>query len=85
MELAVRSGSDRFVPSGAYRALEAGLRKHLSRLEEIPAVVLSAFDRNTRLLPFLFYDSHMFPLGASLIAGALYQAGFSRTRGVFQL
>jgi radical SAM superfamily enzyme YgiQ (UPF0313 family) len=85
MELAVRSGSDRFVPSGAYRALEAGLRKHLSRLEEIPAVVLSAFDRNTRLLPFLFYDSHMFPLGASLITAALYQAGFSRTRGVFQL
>jgi len=85
MELAVRSGPDRFVPPGAYRALEAGLRARAPRLGEIPAVVLSAFDRNTRLLPFIFYDSRMFPSGASMITGALHQAGFSRTRGVFQL
>jgi hypothetical protein len=26
-------------------------------LAEIPTVVLSAFDRSTRLLPFLFYDT----------------------------
>jgi radical SAM superfamily enzyme YgiQ (UPF0313 family) len=85
MELAVRSGADRFVASGAYRALEERLHAQAATLAEIPAVVLSAFDRNTRLLPFLFYDSRMFPSGASMIAGALHQAGFSRTRAVFQL
>jgi radical SAM superfamily enzyme YgiQ (UPF0313 family) len=47
-------------------------------------VVLSCFDRSTRMLPFLFYDSRMFPAGAALIAGALQQAGFS-TRAVFEL
>jgi radical SAM superfamily enzyme YgiQ (UPF0313 family) len=36
-------------------------------------------------LPFVLYDSHIFPAGARVIAGALYQAGFLRTRGVFQL
>jgi len=84
MELAVRTGPDRFVPGGAYRALTAQLRAH-DDLDEIPAVVLSAFDRSTRLLPFVFYDSHMFPAGAAAIAAALYDAGFERTRAVFQL
>lgn len=82
MELGVRQGADRFVPSGAYRALEERLRTHA--VEDIPAVVLACFDRRTRLQPFLFYDSHIFPAGAALIAGALNQAGFRRTRAVFE-
>lgn len=81
MELAVRSGADRFVAAGAYRALEGRLRE---RLGDASAVVLSCFDRRTRMLPFLFYDAHMFPLGPSLIAGALHQAGLP-TRAVFEL
>ena len=85
MELTVRKGNDRFVPAGAYRALEARLRQRSEQLAEIPAVVLSAFDRGTRLLPFVLYDSRIFPAGARSIAGALYQAGFQRTRAVFQL
>ena len=85
MELAVRKGADRFVPPGAYRALEARLRQHASESANIPTVVVSAFDRRTRLLPFLFYDSHMFPAGAGAIAAAVQRAGFSRTRAVFQL
>lgn len=85
MELAVRKGADRFVPPGAYRALEAALRRRSAELAEIPAVVLSAFDRTTRLLPFILYDSRIFPAGARTIAGALRQAGFARTRAVFQL
>ena len=47
--------------------------------------MLSAFDRRTRLLPFVFYDAFMFPAGASAIANALHQAVISRTRAVFQL
>jgi radical SAM superfamily enzyme YgiQ (UPF0313 family) len=85
MELTVRKGSDAFVPAGAYRELEARLRGRMSELADIPAVVLSCFDRSTRLLPFIFYDSRIFPAGGRVIAGALYQAGFLRTRAVFQL
>lgn len=85
MELAVRKDSDRFVKQGAYGALQARLRRQSGKLAEIPTVVLSAFDRSTRLLPFLFYDTLMFPAGAGAIANALNQAGFARTRAVFQL
>jgi radical SAM superfamily enzyme YgiQ (UPF0313 family) len=85
MELAFRKDSDRFVNPGAYGDLQARLRRRSNALAEIPAVVLSAFDRSTRLLPFVFYDSFMFPAGASAIANALHQAGFARTRAVFQL
>ncbi len=84
MELAVRKGADRFVAAGAYRALEAQLRADAA-LADIPVVVLSAFDRRTRMLPFLFYDRRMFPAGARMIAGAMRQAGFQRSRVVFQL
>ena len=85
VELAVRKDSDRFVKQGAYGALQARLRRQAGKLGEIPTVVLSAFDRSTRLLPFLFYDTLMFPAGAGAIANALNQAGFARTRAVFQL
>ena len=57
----------------------------MAELAEVPAVVLSCFDRSTRLLPFVLYDSHIFPSGARTIAAALYQAGLTRTRAVFQL
>src|SRR5499427_18075 len=85
MELNVRKGDDRFVPPGAYRELEARLSRRRHELSEIPAVVVSCFDRSTRMLPFVLYDKFMFPAGARTIAGALYQAGFVRTRAVFQL
>jgi len=85
MELNVRKGDDRFVPPGAYRELEASLSRRGHELSEIPAVVLSCFDSSTRMLPFVLYDKFMFPAGARTIAGALYQAGFVRTRAVFQL
>ncbi len=84
MELNSRVEDDRFVSAGSYRALEAGLRRR-SDLAEVRAVVLSAFDRSTRLLPFVLYDRFMFPAGARSIAGALLQAGFLRTRAVFEL
>ena len=85
MELNVRKGDDRFAPPGAYRELEARLSRRSHELSEIPAVVVSCFDRSTRMLPFVLYDKFMFPAGARTIAGALYQTGFVRTRAVFQL
>ena len=50
---------------------QARLRRQAGKLAEIPTVVLSAFDRSTRLLPFLFYDTLMFPAGAGAIVPAL--------------
>lgn len=85
MELTIRSGSDAFVPSGGYRRLEATLAQRRDELAELPVVVLSCFDRDTRLLPFVFYDRAIFPAGARVIAGAVAQAGFTRTRAVFEL
>jgi radical SAM superfamily enzyme YgiQ (UPF0313 family) len=85
MELSVRKGTDVFVPAGAFRRLEANLRRHSAELSEMPAVVLSSFDLRTRMLPFVLYDKMVFPAGARTIAGALLQAGFARTRAVFQL
>lgn len=81
MELAGRHGGERFVPRGAYRALEGRVR---ARSDGASAVVLSCFDRRTRMLPFLFYDARMFPAGAALIGAALAQSGF-QTRTVYQL
>src|SRR5688572_17614313 len=85
MELTFRKGNDVFVPVGGYKRLEASLAARRNELAEVPAVVLSCFDRRTRLLPFIFYDKRIFPAGARVIAGALHQAGFTKTRAVFDL
>lgn len=85
MELAYRKGKDVFVPAGAYKELEARLGKNAPVWAEIPAVVMAAFDRSTRLLPFLLYDQLIFPCGTRQIAASLHQSGFTRTRAVFQL
>src|SRR5262245_28907574 len=85
MELNYRKGADAFVPPGAYRNLEANLRAGRAEWAEIPTVVLSCFDPKTRMLPFNLYDYMIFPAGGRTIAGALLQAGFERTRAVFQL
>jgi radical SAM superfamily enzyme YgiQ (UPF0313 family) len=85
MELTFRKGADAFVAPGSYRGLEANLRRHTEELSEIPAVVVAAFDPSTRMLPFILYDKMIFPAGARTVAAALLQAGFRRTRAVFQL
>src|ERR1700732_689200 len=82
MELAVRKDSDRFVKQSAYGALQARLRRQSGKLAEIPTVVLSAFDRSTRLLPFLFYDTLMFPAGAGAIPICYARARSSNCAGI---
>jgi radical SAM superfamily enzyme YgiQ (UPF0313 family) len=85
MELTSRRGSDRFVPPGGYRALAERLRRRSEQWREVRTAVLSCFDLSTRIMPFWLYDSWMFPAGARSVAGALHDAGFERTRAVFQL
>ncbi|MBS0208578.1 MAG: B12-binding domain-containing radical SAM protein [Planctomycetes bacterium] len=85
MELTMRRGNDVFVPEGGFRDLTGRLATRREELAQIPVVVLSCFDARTRLLPFVIYDHSIFPAGARTVAGAVYQAGFTRTRAVFQL
>jgi radical SAM superfamily enzyme YgiQ (UPF0313 family) len=85
VELNVRKGEDAFVPAGSYKRLTSQLRLRADEWSETPSVVLSCHDPKTRLLPFVLYDRFIFPSGARTIAGALRQAGFDRTRAVFQL
>lgn len=85
MELTARQGADVYVRAGAFRQLTIDLCNHPATREEIPAVVVACCDRRARMLPFNIYDRFIFPAGARAIAGTLHQAGFRRTRAVYQL
>jgi len=85
VELPVRPDGDRFVPPGGHRLLQARLRARVGDLAEMPALVFSAFDRRTRMLPFVFADARMFPCGPRSIGASLHEAGFTRTRIAYQL
>jgi len=84
MELPQRTGADRFFPSGRYKSLEEVLRANKT-LSQVRPLVFSAFDRNTRMLPFVHFDWHMVPAGPRAIAASLRSAGMEKTRLVFQL
>jgi radical SAM superfamily enzyme YgiQ (UPF0313 family) len=85
MELLVRKGKDVFVPSGSLLRLQAELARYRSDLANIPVVILSCFDRATRLMPFVLVDRYIVPAAPRVLAGALYQSGFTQTRAVYQL
>lgn len=79
MELVSRPKNDRYTRSGEYVELERRLRNRPA-VADIPVLVCYAFDYRTRLGPFLFADMRLLTAGPRAIAGALYQAGFKRTR-----
>ncbi len=63
------------------------LRERLRRLAErhdIASVAAYAFDHRTRMLPFVFLDKRMAPGGVRMLAAALLDMGFSKTRIVHQ-
>lgn len=84
MELPQRKGEDRFLPPGRYRSLEQSLRSK-TQLAQVRSLIVSAFDRRTRMLPFVHIDWYMVPCGPRSIAGALHDAGLQHTRLVYQL
>ncbi len=51
----------------------------------MPVACFYAFDFRTRTLPFCFYDRRMSPAGMRAVAAAFHEAGFKKTRAVFQL
>jgi radical SAM superfamily enzyme YgiQ (UPF0313 family) len=83
MELPSRPKNDRYTRPGRYKELETRLRADPG-CAEIPVLVTYAFDYRTRLGPFLFADMRLLTAGPRAIAGALHNAGFTRTRIVLR-
>jgi radical SAM superfamily enzyme YgiQ (UPF0313 family) len=84
MELPQRQGNDRFLPQGYYHSLQNRLHLNTS-LAEVRSLVISAFDRSTRMFPFVNFDWYTLPCGPRSIAAALHEAGMKKTRFVYQL
>lgn len=76
-----RIKNDRYLPPG-------GLRQLVQKLRELgnggyPALVACAFDWRTRLGPFLYADTSIFPAGTRAVAASLDEAGFP-VRAIYQ-
>jgi hypothetical protein len=83
VELPIRDSCDRFTPAGRYRQLESQIRRRVHG-QDIPILFVYAFDRRTRLGPFLFVDKSLIPGAPRAVASALYAAGFTNVRIVLQ-
>ncbi len=83
MELPKREPSDRFTPPGRYRELEGGLRQQVHG-QDIPILFVYAFDRRTRLGPFMMVDKCLVPGAPRAVGSALHAAGMTNVRLVMQ-
>ncbi|MEW6253365.1 MAG: radical SAM protein [Planctomycetota bacterium] len=83
MELASRKPGDQLLRPGALATLRDRLRA-LARRHDVATVIVCAFDRRTRMLPFIYADTHMAPAGVRAIGAALVDCGFAKTRIVLQ-
>lgn len=83
MELPRRAKGDQYTPPGRYRELESQIRQRVQG-QDIPVLFIYAFDRRTRLGPFLYVDKRLIPGSPRAVASALYMAGFTNLRIVLQ-
>lgn len=83
MELPIRPACDRYAPAGQYGRLQTEVRRRATR-HDIPILLVYAFDRRTRLGPFVFVDRSLIPGAPRAIASALYAAGLMNVRVVMQ-
>ena len=83
VELPTRPPADRFTTPGRYRELETQIRRRVQG-SDIPILFIYAFDRRTRLGPFVFVDKTLIPGARGLWAPPLYAAGFRNVRVVMQ-
>jgi radical SAM superfamily enzyme YgiQ (UPF0313 family) len=83
MELPTRPPADRFTRPGRYRELENQIRCRVER-DNIPILLVYAFDPRTRLGPFVFVDKTLIPGAPRAVGSALYAAGFHNVRLVLQ-
>lgn len=83
MELPSRSSGDQLLPSGECRDIRRRLQQHAAQ-HDLRSVVINAFDRRTRILPFNYSCTHMVPAGARIIGASMADSGFEKTRLVLQ-
>jgi radical SAM superfamily enzyme YgiQ (UPF0313 family) len=83
MELPRRTRGDELLPPGELLDVRRRLRR-VADGHDLATVVACAFDHRTRMLPFIFADTHMAPAGVRAIGSALADSGFTKTRIVLQ-
>ena len=83
MELPSRPKGDKFTNPGEYPELRRQIRAAAAGLS-IPTVVVYAFDKRTRLLPYFFSAGRMAPAGARSVGTALHDSGLTKIRIVLQ-
>ena len=83
MELPSRPAGDRLLRAGEMTDIRRRLRR-LARRHDLRTVVVCAFDHRTRMLPFLYADRWMAPVGPRAVGAAMVDAGFAKTRIVLQ-
>jgi len=85
VELPRRPKHDVYTPPGRYRELEAQVRRRaVATGDDTPILFIYAFDRRTRLGPFLFVDKSLIPGAPRAVPSALHAAGFTNVRSVMQ-
>ena len=83
MELPSRPEGDRLLRSGEALDIRRRLRS-LTQQADLTAVIINAFDRRTRMLPFHYSATRIAPAGARAIGSALADSGIVKTRIVLQ-
>src|SRR5271170_4294015 len=83
MELPRRTRGDELLRPGELLKLRQRLRQ-LALRHDLVSVIACAFDHRTRMLPFIYADTHMAPAGVRSIGSAMVACGFEKTRIVLQ-
>ena len=84
MELPFRQKGDELLRPGAMLEMRERFRRH-AKTNDLTTVMAYAFDRRTRMLPFVHIDKRMTPAGVRGIGSAFLDAGFPKTRIVLEL
>ena len=79
MELPRRPRGDEYTKPGRYQELQTRVRRGVAG-KDVPVLFVNAFDRRTRLGPFVFVDKKLIPGAPIAVASALAAAGFKKTR-----
>jgi len=83
MELPCRPRGQELIETGEFTDLTRRLRR-ISNAHDLATVIVCAFDRRTRMLPFVYADVRMAPAGVRAIGAAMVASGFPKTRIVLQ-
>src|SRR3954452_4901685 len=83
MELPRRSRGDELLRPGELTDIRRRLRR-VAPAHDLATVIACAFDHRTRMLPFIFADTHMAPAGVRSIGSAMVASGFEKTRIVLK-